>query len=245
MNDTTPKISVVTVCRNALDSLRLTARSVLAQTYPQIEYIIVDGASTDGTGQFLQGLDDERAKWVSERDAGIYDAMNKGAAMATGEWVIFMNAGDTFAADDTIERVFGGGDLADAGVVYGNVLKRGADGSLIEKQASAPRNCHRMFFCHQSAFYRRRELEEAPFDPRHRMSADIHQVKRLIAKGMKFKQLDFPVAVFDTTGVSNARRSEGLRDNISVVRELDSPLTQLRLLPKLVVPYLMCRLRGK
>lgn len=245
MNSQSPLISVVTVCRNALPMLRSTAASVLAQTYPRIEYIVVDGASSDGTVDYLRELGPDKVTWVSEPDCGIYDAMNKGAAMASGDWVIFMNAGDTFAAANTVERVFAGRDLDGCGVVYGNVLKRDADGQLVEKPASPPRNCHRMFFCHQSAFYRRSCIASTPFDLRHPMSADIHQVKRLLANGVNFRQLDFPIAVFDTTGVSNARRSDGLRDNIAVVRELDSLSAQIKLLPKLLVPYIICRLRGK
>lgn len=241
---TKPEISVVTVCRNAFEALRVTADSVLSQSYPGIEYIIVDGASTDGTPAFLESLGD-RVRYVSEPDRGIYDAMNKGAAMATGEWVIFMNAGDTFYADDTVERVFGSDDHAGYGVVYGDVAKGADSEHLVVKRAGEPHNSHRMFYCHQSAFYRRDEVVAEPFDITHRMSADIHQVKRLYKKGVRFKRVDVPVAVFDTGGVSNVRRSDGLRDNISVVRELDGFIDRLRLLPKLYVPYLMCRLRGK
>ncbi|MDE6199852.1 MAG: glycosyltransferase, partial [Muribaculaceae bacterium] len=98
---------------------------------------------------------------------------------------------------------------------------------------------------HQSAFYRRSDILAEEFDISHRMSADIHQVKRLYKKGVKFRQTDIAVAIFDTGGVSNVKRSAGLRDNISVVRELDGLVDRLRLLPKLYIPYLMCRLRGK
>ncbi|MDE6346886.1 MAG: glycosyltransferase, partial [Muribaculaceae bacterium] len=120
-----------------------------------------------------------------------------------------------------------------------------AEGELVVKKAGMPHNSHRMFFCHQSAFYRRGELLAEEFDTAHRMSADIHQVKRLYKKGVKFRQTDIAVAIFDTGGVSNVKRSAGLRDNISVVRELDGLVDRLRLLPKLYIPYLMCRLRGK
>lgn len=240
-----PRVTVVTVCRNALDALRITAADVLSQTYGNLEYAVIDGASTDGTVEFLRSLDGKADIVVSEPDRGIYDAMNKGMALATGEWIIFMNAGDTFYAPDTVERVFGNEDYAGFGVVYGDVAKRSASGELMVKKAGAPCNSHRMFFCHQSAFFRRDEIMEEPFDMSHRMSADIHQVKRLYKKGVRFRQLDFPVAVFDTGGVSNVRRSDGLRDNISVVKELDGLPARLRLLPKLYVPYIMCRLRGK
>ncbi len=99
-----PTISVVTVTRNALPLLRRTVASVSEQTCQDMEYIIVDGASTDGSTDFIAG---ERcvSRWVSERDGGIYDAMNKGARMASGRWIIFMNAGDTFAGPDVAAQL--------------------------------------------------------------------------------------------------------------------------------------------
>lgn len=240
-----PKVTVVTVVRNAPAALCVTAESVLSQTYGNVEYVIVDGASTDGTADFARSLGDKVDVLISEPDKGIYDAMNKGVRAASGEWVIFMNAGDTFYSADTIARVFDSADYSGCGVVYGDVAKRNAEGELVVKKAGAPCNSHRMFFCHQSAFYRRSDILAEEFDISHRMSADIHQVKRLYKKGVRFCQTDIPVAVFDTGGVSNVRRSAGLRDNISVVCELDGFVNRMRLLPKLYVPYLMCRLRGK
>lgn len=240
-----PAVSVVTVCRNALPLLRKTVESVVSQSFPDIEYVIIDGSSTDGTREYVKSLGDKVTVFISEPDNGIYDAMNKGIAHAHGEWVIFMNAGDTFYSEDTVERVFANKDYSGYGVIYGDVAKGTDAEDLIVKKASAPHNSHRMFFCHQSAFYRREELEQTLFDTRHRMSADIHQVKRLYKRGVKFCQLDMPIAIFDTSGVSNVRRSTGLRDNISVVNELDPFLTRLKLLPKLYIPYLICSLRHK
>ena len=245
MMEKNPKVTVVTVVRNAIDALRATVDSVLAQTYGNVEYVIVDGASTDGTQAYVQSLGDRVDTFLSEPDKGIYDAMNKGIRLATGEWIIFMNAGDKFYAPDTIAKIFEGQAYDGYGVVYGDVAKAGADGNLVVKPAGEPHNSHRMFFCHQSAFYRRGELLDTLFDASHRMSADIHQVKRLWKRGVKFLHVDIPVAIFDTGGVSNVRRSAGLRDNIAVVRELDSFTDRLRLLPRLYIPYIMCRLRGK
>ena len=106
-----PLVSIITVCRNANQALCQTARSVLDQKDCPIEYIIVDGASTDGTMDTLRQLERECAergiamRWVSEPDRGIYDAMNKGCRMACGQWLNFMNAGDTFVSPETISRM--------------------------------------------------------------------------------------------------------------------------------------------
>lgn len=231
-------VTIITVCRNHAQELERTIRSVESQTWQEKEYLIIDGASTDDTPHVIKAHEASINRWVSEPDQGIYDAMNKGVRMARGEWVIFMNAGDTFASDDTLQRVFGSPQNAD--VIYGDVIK----GELVKK-AEAPRNAHRMFYCHQSAFVRTRCLREFPFDIRHRMSADFKQVKQLYLSGKTFRQLDFPVANFDTQGVSNRNRSAGLYDNIQVIRETDCLWEQVKLLPRLYFTYLLCKIRGK
>ena len=237
--DNKPKVTVITVCRNNKDALQLTMHNVSTLQYPHLEYIVIDGKSTDGTLEQLEKYQGLLNKWVSEPDNGIYDAMNKGTEMATGEWVIFMNAGDTFADTDVLSRIFGE-SRQDVDVIYGDVIK----GDSI-KVAEPPHNAHRMYFCHQSALVRRKLLLQYPFDTNHRMSADFKQMKTLFLKGYRFQQLSFPVARFDLSGVSNTSRSQGLRDNIAVIREVDNIQNQLRLLPKLYFVYFMCRIRGK
>lgn len=231
-------VTIITVCRNHAQLLERTIQSVESQTWQDKEYLVIDGASTDETMEVIQRHQASITRWVSEPDQGIYDAMNKGVRMAQGEWVIFMNAGDTFASDDTLRGVFG--SPQDADVIYGDVIKGGR-----VKKAEAPHNAHRMFFCHQSAFVRTSCLRAFPFDTTHRMSADFKQIKQLYLSGKTFKQLDFPVANFDTQGVSNTSRSMGLYDNIRVIRETDCLVDQIRLLPRLYFTYLLCKMRGK
>lgn len=238
-------VTIITVCRNHAKELERTIRSVESQTWQEKEYLVIDGASTDDTLNVIKAHEASITRWVSEPDQGIYDAMNKGVKMAQGEWVVFMNAGDTFAGDDTLQKVFSlstshSSLLQDADVIYGDVIK----GKLVKK-AEAPRNAHRMFYCHQSAFVKTNCLREFPFDIRHRMSADFKQVKQLYLSGKRFRQLDFPVANFDTQGVSNRNRSAGLYDNIQVIRETDDLWGQMRLLPRLWITYLICKIRGK
>ncbi|MDO4756945.1 MAG: glycosyltransferase family 2 protein [Parabacteroides sp.] len=233
-----PLVTVITVCWNACDMLARTMDSVLSQTYENVEYIIVDGASTDGTLELIAKYEDKIDRWVSEPDKGIYDAMNKGVGLSTGEWAIFMNAGDCFADNHVLEKVFSADREAD--VIYGDVVKGGA-----VKKALSPRNAHRMYFCHQSALVKVDSLKEFPFDISHRMSADFKQMKQLWLAGKRFLQLDFPIADFDVQGVSNTNRSAGLWDNICIIREVDSFWEQAKLLPRLYFVWLSCHLRGK
>lgn len=278
--NTLPLISVITVCYQAAEPLQKTILSVRQQYYQPLEFIVVDGGSTDGTRDIIARHQDIITRWVSEPDRGIYDAMNKGVSMATGEWVIFMNAGDTFAANDVLLKIFkkrpspntptpqrptpspsrgegsvntlsnidnanqtplpSGGEGGGFSVLYGSVIK---NGRVIEPHRFT--NPHRMPFCHQSSLVRTSCLRELPFDINHRMSADLKFFKQLLLAGHQFQQVPFPIAIFDTTGVSNARRSAGLADNISVIREVDNWRDRLRLLPRLYFVYFMCRIKGK
>ena len=173
------KVTVITVARNARNDLRRTMESVARLSYPDVEYIVVDGASTDGTVEMLEKS--KGVRWTSEADRGIYDAMNKGVTKATGEWVIFMNAGDRFASDDVIERVFSHPETDAADVIYGDVVKRGT----VCSASPEPVDGHRMFFCHQSCIARCKCLIDTPFDISHRMSADFKWVKMMIKQGRR------------------------------------------------------------
>lgn len=239
-----PKLSIVTVCYNCAHMLEKTITSIMDQDSDNFEYIIVDGGSTDNTRQILKRYAGRIDCCVSEPDNGIYDAMNKGVGMSRGHYVIFMNAGDTFADGSTVGRLLSSADT-DADVVYGDVIKHGADGEDIVREAEEPHNSHRMFFCHQSAMATRESLLRHPFDLSHPYSADFKFFKTLIQQKAKFQHVGFPVARFDTTGISNRRRSAGLRDNMRVIAETDNLPTRIKLTPRLLIPYLMCRLRGK
>lgn len=238
-----PKISVVTVCRNAKDLLMQTVRSVESQDYADLEYIVVDGASSDGSLKVIESCGCV-AKWVSEPDKGIYDAMNKGCRMATGDWILFLNAGDTFASADVVARL--ARDIAenpDVDVVYGDVIRSGDSEEL--KKASPTLKPHRLAFCHQSVICRRKLLEENPFDISHRYSADFKFFKILEKKGCGFKYAAFPVARFDVSGISTVERSSGLADNIRVIRETDGLVKGLPAIMHLLPTYLISRIRGK
>lgn len=156
-----PLISVITVCYNAASLLEETIQSVLSQDYPNLEYLIIDGASTDGTLDIIKKYTD-RIKFVSEPDKGIYDAMNKGLKLANGEWVNFMNAGDYFANGHVLSDIFGSdgklSTITDKGkilVIGGNTLNVFPDGHIEEHHAEqADVIPYRLPFSHQASFVR-------------------------------------------------------------------------------------------
>ncbi len=153
-----PLISVVTICYNAKNDLEKTILSVLSQTYQDIEYIIIDGGSTDGTVDIIHKYSERLFYWISEPDKGIYDAMNKGMDRATGSWINFMNAGDTFCDNEVIKNIFGYNDLSDYSVIYGDCYVSKLN-QLQYLKASSMKKVHvQMPFCHQSSFIRKTRL---------------------------------------------------------------------------------------
>ncbi len=98
-------ISIITIVYNGADLLEETIISVLNQTYPHIEYIVVDGASNDGTLDLIHQYEDRLSKWISEKDNGLYDAMNKGIDLASGDFIWFMNCGDHVYENDTVAKM--------------------------------------------------------------------------------------------------------------------------------------------
>ncbi len=107
MHSQLSKISVITVCRNAAGTIGANIFSVYSQKYDNVEHIIIDGASTDGTVELLRGIQEQgNVRFISEADNGIYDAMNKGIKLADGEWVFFLGSDDIFFDDEVLTRIF-------------------------------------------------------------------------------------------------------------------------------------------
>lgn len=178
-NHPTPKFSVITVCYNAEATIEDTIQSVISQTYHHVEYIIVDGASKDRTMDIVNRYREHIAIVVSERDKGLYDAMNKGIGLATGDYLCFLNAGDSFHEDDTLQQMVHSihtPQLPD--VLYGETELVDHEGHFLRmRRLSAPEVLtwksfrQGMLVCHQ-AFFARRD-HAVPYDLRYRFSADF------------------------------------------------------------------------
>jgi glycosyltransferase involved in cell wall biosynthesis len=151
MEDMNNKVSIITICYNCKADLEKTMASVVAQTYTEKEYIVVDGGSTDGTADLLEQQRDNIDVCISEPDDGIYDALNKGVSRATGEWIICMNAGDVFYDDDVLSRVFANPIPQDKTFIYSDFELDHGNGK------HEHRTCNRLTgdIHHQNAIYRR------------------------------------------------------------------------------------------
>ncbi|WP_332987093.1 glycosyltransferase family 2 protein [Scytonema sp. PRP1] len=198
-----PSISVITVTYNRLCGLYETFSSVISQTYTNIEYIIIDGGSQDGSVNFLQHKDEMISYWVSEKDAGIYDAMNKGALAATGDWIIFMNSGDQFFSQSTLAQVATHLDTS-GDVAYGGFASIVVDRYQTRIFQRLPQKLsdiwHHIPTCHQSIFVKRKLQTQFPFDTSFTWCADHDFIVKLYVRGCSFKEIPIMVSKFDASG---------------------------------------------
>lgn len=204
------KISVVTVCYNAAATIEETIQSVLNQTYPNVEYIIIDGGSTDGTVDIIKRYADRVAYWVSEPDKGIYDAMNKGIAAATGDYINFMNAGDRFYEDKVLaktasaisehpaneNKIF----LGDIMCLYcGDILGRVRAENRCSAWYTPP---------HQGIFLPTNIVKKENYDISYKIIGDRELLCRLYVKCQSSQHTtDVITSYYDLSGVSSNRRN--------------------------------------
>lgn len=199
-----PKITVVTVCYNAVDVIEKTILSVINQTYSNIEYIVIDGNSSDGTVDIIKKYANIISKWISEPDTGIYDAMNKGIDLATGEWINFMNAGDFFANDSVIEDI----RLAlqeKHDVVYGNTILTNGKHQRMRKAYISDDTMPS--FCHQSAFISSQVMKRYHYDKNLVIAGDAEFFYKLHKKGYDFYYVDMSVSLNNFDGISSNNRA--------------------------------------
>lgn len=232
------KFTVITCTYNAATALQRTLDSVRAQTWGDLEHLIIDGASRDGTVAMAEAYcrecrdddDGHEAVVVSEPDRGLYDAMNKGIARATGDYIVFLNAGDTLPDADTLETV--ASYVADGeplpAVLYGDTDIVDDDGHFLRHRRLSPPDRltwrsfrHGMLVCHQ-AFYARTDIaRDTPYDLHYRYSADVDWCIRIMREGTRrhlaLRRVPHVVAHFLDGGMTTANHRASLGERFRIM----------------------------
>lgn len=228
------KITVITVCFNAANTLEKTIQSVKEQTYSDIEYIIIDGKSTDTTIDIIKQYEKSVTRWISEPDKGVFDAMNKGLSLSTGDYVIFMNAGDCFAEIDVIENAVNYiASNNEVDVYHGDIYRDNKSAQNIWKDIPFYLNKKKMKgmnICHQAIFTKLSTAKKYFFDTSYKVSADYNMMMQIFNNGGSFKYIPLNIAIYDTTGISTTNWKQTFIEEARICGYENSPLFYLTLL---------------
>lgn len=225
-----PKISIITVVYNGAAVIEKTILNVQQQTYTNIEHIIVDGASKDDTLAIVKKY--PHLKWISERDKGLYDAMNKGIKLATGDYLWFMNAGDLIYAPTTAEQMMKQIEGRSIDVLYGETVITDMDDNEIGmRRLTTPEKLDwksfqmGMLVCHQSILVSKKVVEN--YNTNYRLAADIDWVIRILKKTNKVHNTHLILSKFQDGGLSKKNIIPGLKERFHIMRTHYGLLTTL------------------
>lgn len=204
-----PKISIITVCYNSANTIEETILSVINQSYQEIEYIIIDGGSTDGTIDIIKKYEQRISRWISEKDKGIYDAMNKGIKLSTGDLVHFLNSDDYFIDNNIVSeiaKVYSENERPS--LIYGNVLcidpvdnYNFTSGQEIQLKDIK----NGIMMPHQGVFANRESLIKCNmFNIQYKIAADYDQISKLIKNNLPSLYINKTIAVFRLGGISSS-----------------------------------------
>ena len=215
--------TIITVTYNASKSLEKTILSVINQTYDNIEYIIIDGGSKDGTTDIIKHNESKIKYWISEPDKGLYDAMNKGLRAAAGDYVCFLNAGDTFKDENIVAEIVGIAEKNMApDIIYGETDLVDAQGNVFaERRLKAPEHLTwksfkmGMLVCHQ-AFIVKRSIAEK-YDLQYRFSADFDWCIRCMKKAKTIVNSEMRMINYQYEGTTTANRKASLKERYDIM----------------------------
>lgn len=202
-----PKVTIITVVYNAASKIEETILSVIRQTYENIEYIIIDGGSCDGTVEIIKKYSDKINFWSSSRDSGIYNAMNKGIDVATGSWINFMNAGDKYFNTNVISSIFEDEKNHSFDVLYGNSILERSDKTQIKQPVLKPQTelWKAPVFRHGTMFTKTAIHKKYPFNENinYKICADFDFIYKIHTMNFTFKFVDLYILIFEEEGISN------------------------------------------
>ncbi len=216
-------LSVITVTYNAERTLERTLNSVREQSYPHIEHVVVDGKSKDGTLALIRAYENPQLRWISEPDKGLYDAMNKAAAMTSGDYLCFLNAGDTFFSSDTVAEMMQSVPQSTfPDILYGETAIVDNNGKFLHmRRLKAPETLswksfrQGMLVCHQ-AFIAKRSLFE-PYDLSYRFSADVDWCIRLMKKAKLIHNTRLTLINYLSEGMTTQNRKASLKERYRIM----------------------------
>ena len=229
------KVSIVTINFNDVVGLEKTLLSVISQTYTNIEYIIIDGGSTDGSAELLKTHMDKITYWVSEKDKGIYHAMNKGIEKATGEYCLFLNSGDYFCDKNVLKSVFNQSYTAD--IVYGNMMIDWGNGNIRLGEMPNKITFPQMYFdtlWHPVSFIKRQLFDlYGKYNESFKIVADYDFFfNTIIMHQVNTQHIEIPICIFNVNGLSSKP------ENITLVQE-ERKRVLLAYLPTTVVEFII------
>ena len=220
-----PKFSVITVTYNAGKVLEDTIQSVVFQTYRNVEYIIVDGNSKDNTLEIVDKYRNRISQVISEPDKGLYDAMNKGIQLATGDYLCFLNAGDEFHDNETLQKIvhtLKGKELPD--VIYGETAIVDEEGHFLHmRRLSAPQTLtwksfkQGMLVCHQAFFAHRELAVQHPYDLKYRFSADFDWCIRIMKKTKCLHNTRLTIIDYLNEGMTTRNHKASLKERFRIM----------------------------
>ncbi len=222
-------LTVATVCYNAAQELEKTIQNVAKQTYPNIEYIIIDGNSKDNTLEIIKKYENDISNYTSEKDNGIYDAMNKAILMSKSDYILFMNAGDTFVSDTIIEEIFTeiyqkfDSKAKFPDLIYGDYTVINQTFSETVKAESLNKTWRGMKFCHQSMLLKTSLAKKQLFSGKY-ITSDFEQVYELYKKGISFYYFPKAIANFKTDGLSSKNKIKVRFESKEIVQQHDKSL---------------------
>ena len=199
-----PKVTVVTVTYNAAQHLETTIKSVIEQDYGNLEYIIIDGGSTDNTADIVRKYSQYIDFWLSGPDNGIFDAMNKGAEKASGDWINFMNAGDSFCDQRIVSKVISSLEPT-TDIISGGINYHEGSGKRYREPKGQARKFNGMFCFHQTMFVKTALMKKLGFDTTFRIAADYDFTLKCAIGNYNFQYLDIPIANYLAGGTSEKR----------------------------------------
>ncbi|MDO9000944.1 MAG: glycosyltransferase family 2 protein [Bacteroidota bacterium] len=217
------KISVITINLNNSIGLNQTIKSVLNQSYPHFEYIIIDGNSSDGSKALLANLNDNRAIVISENDAGIYNAMNKGIKIAFGEYIVFINSGDVFNDNFVFKEFIN--NCNDKDIIYGDLIVKD---KLKTHYLKYPENLtfnqlYTKSIPHSGGSFIKKELfiKNGEYDEKYKIVSDWKFfIQALVVNGATYKHISKPFAIFDLEGISTKNNTKMQVERNEVLNEL-------------------------